>query len=631
MSTIRFVIHIAIFVLIAFIAVDSMAQKPGGGNRDFSSMPAEGIVTGKILDRSLDTPMEYANLVLYSMHDSSIVAGTVTNEDGTFRMEEVRYGRFYAIANFIGYNKTFINDIRISPKQKIVKLADIYLEPASTNLQGIEVVADRDHVEYKIDKKIVNVSQDILGAGGSAVSVLENIPSVQVDIEGNVSLRGTENFQVLVDGRPSVIQGSDALQQIPASTIDQIEIITNPSAKYDPDGVGGIINVILKKQKQPGINGVVNASIGSGNKYSTDFLLNYRAKHVNVFGGLDLNYREWQMKGNSEYETYLEDTIKYRNSEIKGKMNRRGYGIRAGLDYYLTDKTTLTLQGRYGYYGFGRDFTSTRYIFTEPLTTDDYSRSSSTSDRGGNYYRINLDFLHNFDNKGQKLEAMVYYSNRKTDDWDEQKDYITDENWNIIDDTPETIKSIGDEVDYELRLKADYTKPVGAEGRLEAGYQSRLNTENEVYTFFDYDHGTGDWIKNDQFSSVVDFKRNIHAVYGIYSNVWGTFGYQLGLRGEYTDRKFENSESKEAHIIDRFDYFPSVHLSKSFTGEHQVIVSYSRRIDRPRGRELDPFPNYMDPYNIRIGNPTLEPEYIDSYELGYQKRFFSGCRINGQS
>jgi len=482
------------------------------------------------------------------------------------------------------------------------------------------VVADRDHVEYKIDKKIVNVSQDILGAGGSAVSVLENIPSVQVDIEGNVSLRGTENFQVLVDGRPSVIQGSDALQQIPASTIDQIEIITNPSAKYDPDGVGGIINVILKKQKQPGINGVVNASIGSGNKYSTDFLLNYRTKHVNVFGGLDLNYREWQMKGNSEYETHLEDTINYRNSEIKGKMNRRGYGIRAGLDYYLTDKTTFTLQGRYGYYGFGRDFTSRRYIFTEPLTTNDYSRSSSISDRGGNYYRINLDFLHNFDNKGQKLEAMIYYSNRKTDDWDEQKDYITDENWNIVDDTPETIKSIEDEVDYELRLKADYTKPIGGEGRIEAGYQSRLNTENEVYTFLDYDYGTGDWIENDLFSSEVDFKRNIHAVYGIYSNVWGTFGYQLGLRGEYTDRKFENVESTEAHIIDRFDYFPSIHLSKSFTGEHQVIVSYSRRIDRPRGRELDPFPNYMDPYNIRIGNPVLEPEYIDSYELGYQKR-----------
>ena len=158
MITIRFIIRIAIFVLIPFIAIDSMAQNPGGGNRDFSSMPAEGIVIGKILDKSLNAPMEYANLVLYSMRDSSIVAGTVTNADGTFRMEKVQYGRFYAIANFIGYKKTFINDIRISPKQKIVELAHIYLEPASTNLQGIEVVADRDHVEYKIDKKIVNIA-----------------------------------------------------------------------------------------------------------------------------------------------------------------------------------------------------------------------------------------------------------------------------------------------------------------------------------------------------------------------------------------------------------------------------------------------------------------------------------------
>jgi len=611
-----------------FLVLFTFGQRPGSGGRDFSNMPAEGVVTGKIMEKSLDEPMEYANLVLYSMRDSSIVAGTVTDIEGNFKMEEVPYGRFYAVANFIGYNKVYIQDIKITPKQKVVELETIYLEPASTNLEGVEVVADKQHVEFKIDKKIVNVSQDLVGSTGSAVTVLENVPSIQVDIEGNVSLRGTENFQVLVDGKPSVIQGSDALQQIPASTIDHIEVITNPSAKYDPDGVGGIINVVLKKQKQPGLNGVVNASIATGNKYSTDFLLNYRTKHVNIFGGLDLNYREYQMEGESKYETYSYDSISnaidstnYRNSEMDGKMNRNGYGIRAGLDYYLTDKTTLTLQGRYGYRDRGRDFTSSRNIYTNPATTNEYSQTISESSRGGDYYRINLDLLHNFDSKGQKLEGSVYYANRKTDDWEESNDYETDENWNKINDSVTKIKTVEDEIDYELRLKADYTKPVGSEGKIEAGYQSRFNYENEVFTYQDYDFDAGNWLDNSEFSSEVDFKRNIHAIYGIYSNTWGTFGYQLGLRGEYTDRNIENVESKEAYVIDRFDYFPTVHISKEFKGDHLVLMSYSRRIDRPGGRELDPFPNYWGAYNVRMGNPSLEPEYIDSYEVGYQKRF----------
>ncbi len=616
-----------ILIFITLFSTMANGQRPGG-NKDFSNMPAEGILTGKVLEKSLDEPMEYANVVLYSMRDSSIVAGTVTDMDGNFKMEEVRYGRFYAIANFIGYNKVYIQDIKITPKQKMVELETIYLEAASTNLEGVEIVADKHHIEYKIDKKIVNVSQDLVGSTGSAVTVLENVPSVQVDIEGNVSLRGTENFQVLVDGKPSVIGGSDALQQIPASTIDHLEIITNPSAKYDPDGVGGIINVVLKEQKQPGLNGVVNASIGTGNKYEIDLLLNYRTKHVNIFGGLDLNYREHQMEGNTEYETYSYDSINglldstnYRNSEMEGKMSRRGYGIRGGLDYYLSDKTTLTLQGRYGYQDRGRDFTSSRYIYTEPVTFDEYSQTTSESNRGGNYYRINLDLLHNFDSKGQKLEGSVYYANRKTDDWEENYDYETDEDWNKINDSVTKIKTIEDEIDYELRLKADYTKPIGANGKLEAGYQSRFNFENEVYTFQDYDIDIGEWVDNPEYSNEADFKRNIHAVYGIYSGMWGTFGYQLGLRGEYTDRNIKNVATDTSYVIDRFDYFPTVHLSKEFKGDHQILMSYSRRIDRPGGRELDPFLNYWDAYNARMGNPALEPEYIDSYELGYQKRF----------
>lgn len=597
------------------------SQRPGGSGRDMSNMPADGILIGMINELGTNIPMEYANFVLYSMRDSSIVAGTVTNPDGSFILEGLRYGRYFAVANFIGYKKYYLHDIKITPKQKEVKLQDIYLEPASTNLEGVEIVADKAHIEYKIDKKIVNVSQDILAQGSSAVDVLENTPSVQVDIEGNVSLRGTSNFTVLIDGRPSVLEGSDALQQIPASTIENIEIITNPSAKYDPDGVGGIINVVLKKQKQPGVNGVINTSIGTGNKYKLDALLNYRTKNVNLFGGIDFNYREFTMDGHTEYETYKEDAISFRNSDMDGKMNRNGFGIKAGMDYYLTEKSTLTLSGRYGGYGFGRDFMSTNSIWTEPVTLNEYLLSESLSDRDGRYYNLNLNYITKFNKTGHQLEIMGYYSNKNGDDWKEQNDFITDVNWIKTEDDPESIRTTETENNNEFRVKADYSLPVGDEGKFEAGYQSRFDLENEKYIFNDFDYLINDWVENDEYTSEMDFKRNIHSIYGTYSNSWASWGYQAGIRGEYTDREIKNVESTEGYVIDRFDFFPTLHISKQFEGDHQVLASYSRRINRPRGRDLDPFVNYRDAYNVRMGNPALEPEYIDSYELGYQKRF----------
>ena len=610
-------IILAIGILFSF---NTIAQRPGGGQRDFSNMPAEGVVSGIVLEQGTEVPMEYANVVLYSMRDSSIIAGTVTDEKGRFKLEKVRYGRMYAITNFIGYEKTYTNNIKVTPKARVVDLGTIYLKPASTTIEGVEVVADKAHVEFKIDKKIVNVSQDIMAQGSSAVEVLENTPSVQVDIEGNVTMRGTSNFNVLIDGRPSVLKGSDALQQIPASSIDHIEIITNPSAKYDPDGVGGIINVVLKKQKSPGVNGVINASIASGNKYKFDALLNYRSKSFNVFGGVDVNYREFSMEGHSEYETYFDDTTNFRDSEREGKMNREGFGLKAGMDYFLTDKSTITLSGRYGGYGFGRDFTSTTALYSLPELRDEFTKSESESSRDGRYYRVNLNYVTKFDNNGHKLELLGYYSNKTGDDWEEQFDYETDEEWLSIDEFPITIKTTEDEVSNDYRVKADYTKPMGEEGKFEAGYQSRLNSETEKYIFEDFDHDLGEWVENDLYTSEVDFKRNIHSVYSTYSNTWGSWGYQAGLRGEYTDREIKNVMSTDEYVIDRFDYFPSIHLSKQFEGDHQVLASYSRRIDRPRGRELDPFLNYWDEYNVRQGNPGLEPEYIDSYELGYQKR-----------
>jgi hypothetical protein len=244
-----------------------------------------GRVRGIIVDSGTQQPMEYANIAIYNMRDSSLVTGGITNQNGQFDISGLGFGVYYAEANFIGYEKVSLPEIRIIPSSQVVDIGKLTLSASTFEMAGIDVVADRQRIEYQIDKKVINVSQDINAAGGTAVDVLENTPSVEVDIDGNVSLRGSTNFTVLIDGRPSVLSGTDALRQLPASVIDNIEIITNPSAKYDPDGMAGIINIVMKKNILAGFNGIVNAMVGTGDKYRTDLTLNYRTKKANLFLG----------------------------------------------------------------------------------------------------------------------------------------------------------------------------------------------------------------------------------------------------------------------------------------------------------------------------------------------------------
>jgi outer membrane receptor protein involved in Fe transport len=597
---------------------------PGGGQRsgmESAGMPKEGMITGRVLENGSGIPMEFVNIVLFRAKDSTMVTGTITDAAGKFSMKELPFGRFYLTANFIGYEKTIKDSLFINPQQKSMDIGTISLNIAATNLEGVEIVADRDRVTYQLDKKIVNVSQDLKSAGGTAIDVLENVPSVKVDIEGNVTMRGSGSFTVLIDGRPSVLEANDALQQIPAASIDHIEIITNPSVKFDPDGTAGIINVVTKKTKAAGLNGIVNASIGTNNKYSADALFNYRTGKVNLFAGAD--YRLWNMRaeGESENLTYSGDTTFYRITDSHNKMNRDGYGFKAGIDYFINDQATLTLSGKYGYYDFGRNRNGDMTFYSDPIMDQEYAHSKNSSEREGTYYEATANYVRKLDQKGQKLELMGFFSNRNGDDREEQEEFPTDSEWNPVGPAEDMVLTIETDNSFDYLIKADYTLPFNTVSKLEAGYQSRFYIDEELYDFYDFDTLYNSWTENELYSNDVDFRRDIHSLYSTYANEWKGFGFQLGLRGEYSYRSIKNVKSDEASVLDRFDLFPSIHISKGFLENQQVMLSYSRRINRVRAQMLDPFVSYMDPYNIRQGNPDLKDEYIDSYDLGYQYKF----------
>ncbi len=611
----------AAFLIGVFMATAGFAQRPSNEVPKTTTASSGGVIYGKVKDKSERVPMEYTNVVLYHLPDSALVNGTITGKDGSFRFKGVKKGNYYLKVHFIGFKIKTIGNIKITDASDEVKLSVIFLEPVASTLKGVEVKADRSRISYQVDKKVVNVTKDLMASAGSAIDVLENVPSVDVDLDGNVSLRGSSNFTVLINGRPSVLEGNDALQQIPASSIQRIEIITNPSAKYDPEGVGGILNIILKKDKNLGINGIINASAGTKNKYRGNALLGYRTKKLNAFVSADGSYRDFNMKVTSEDLTYRPDTTNYRYTTINGIRNRNGFGLNGGLDYYIDKKSTLSLSGKYGGYGFGMDNTSKRNIYTDPATTNDYSKSISHSDRWGHYYNVQGDFLHKFNDLGHQLEAFAYYSGRSSDDAENQSDYETDSLWNEYGMAPSSLRTSTLDTSYDLRVKLDYALPIGEKGKFEAGYQSRFYDENGNYIYETYDTLTGDWISNENYKNVVDFKRNIHSAYVSFKDVSKGFGYELGFRTEYTDRSVDNNNGKAPFIIKRFDFFPTVHLSYQLPKNYQVYTSYSRRINRPGQWSLNPFPMIIDPYNIRVGNPELEPEYIDSYELGLEKVF----------
>jgi hypothetical protein len=577
--------------------------------------PGNGTVKGVVRDAASSQPIEYANVVIYSARDSLLVTGVITDATGKFTLKKIPDGKYYLLIQFMGYSKKFVPGITLNEKKHEADLGTINLETSSINMKEVEVNGYKSNVVYKIDKKVVDLSQSNVEAGASGAEALRNVPGVSVDLDGNVTLRGSSNFIILVDGKPSTISGKDILKQIPASAIDKIELVTNPSAKYEAEGTAGIINVILKKGTQ-GFNGIVNAMAGMGEKYSADFLFNFKRQKISYFfGGYWRNtkikrFYSWDSKTihDSDTNSVDFDLIKYDHDKV--------VNFRTGFDYQFDSKNSISLSGEIGDQNTISDISYPQYKHIAD-TVNRYTMNKSILKNPWSYYYINLNYQHKFDTNGQVVFFNGYFSSGGGNSNNENEEQLSNTSGQLFNHYYDKSHVYQDIKDKEIQVKADYTLPIGKTQKIEAGLMAKFRPKSSVLISEYLDTNANIWLNNADFSNRFDFYHNIYAGYLTYSKSWKKFEFQAGLRCEYADRMLDLLTTSKKYPYEKFDVFPSVSLLRKFGKMGQLQASYSRRINRPEEGSLNPFPEFSTNTIMVAGNPALKPEYINSCELNY--------------
>lgn len=612
-SSRTYIIQIFLFFIFHFSTAQNWQQYKENASLQ---TPPKGKITGQIHDAQAGHAVEYAAISLYKVQDSTLVTGTVSNDKGRFEIEAL-YGEYNLKIEFISYNTHTIKNIILNQDKSVVDIGKVLLSSKITNLSEVEVSGEKNQVHLQIDKKVFNVEKDLSNIGGTAQDVLENVPSVSVDMDGKVSLRGSENVKILIDGKPSVLTGigsASALDQLPASSIESIEIITNPSAKYDAEGIAGIINIVLKREQQKGLNGLLNLTGAYPHDNNASAIFNYAKKKINVFGSYNISYAENPGIADHHRETTIDDSISFLDQN--GEFNRIGtsHNIRFGLDYKLNDKNTLSGSALFKT-SEKSNIHETRYRLYDYVNTIElYSRKMNgpVVNNGMDY---SLNFKKLFYRKAQILTVDAKYSTGN-----ETEDMRIIEEDNGTDVVPTNIlvlsqRSLTNQIQDNLIVQADYVQPLNQFGKLETGYKSSFKKIDKDYTIEEFNGSTGNWDYLSNISNHFIYSEDIHAVYGIYSNGFKNFNYQLGLRTEQSIVNSKLQETGEFFEKKYLNLFPTVHLTQEIKNNQKLQFSYSRRINRPSLHNLNPFNSYADPLNLWVGNPDLNPEFTHSLEL----------------
>lgn len=576
----------------------------------------QGVVVGKVVDAGSNTPIEYASVVLLSKQSSQMVSGIASDKNGEFALRGIPSGNYKLNITFVGFKKLELADVDVSESNPIVNLKVIKLQSDAVQLKESQVVGERSAVEFKIDKKVVNVSQNLAATGGTAVDVLQNQPSVQVDANGNLTLRGSGSFTVMVDGRPSVLQGTDALRQIPANIIDNIEIITNPSAKYDAEGMAGIINIVTKKTNLTSTSGMINSGVGSRDKYNGDFNFSYRNEDYNITVGGDAR-RFNNVQDISIDRFQFGTTGIFSTAELHQK--RDAYTARFGFDRFFSNKLTVGITGSYGYVDMNMNVLTNN--IARALNSSSAGNTTSTRDKNNitaEYFNSVFNVTNIFTPKVNDLYFEATFTTLRL-----PSDQITNENTSLAGGTSSAALR-GRENNtsrIDSRIKLNYKHNLAEKNTFEAGLQTNLFFKEMEIISKDYNNTSQQWIINKAFSNNFDFRNNIYSTYTTYTDQLLGLDYQAGLRLEYTDRKLDQITTKENFTYQKLHLFPSLNISKKLSDDQQIQFSYSRRIQRPFDQQLNPFSYFSDTYTTTGGNPYLLPSFTHSVELNYQKSF----------
>jgi len=575
----------------------------------------KGSLDGTIKDSTSFEPIEYALVSIHREKDSSVVGSIYTNEHGAFVLEEIPFGNYFLKVFADSYNVKYIRKVELSAQKPLKKFGNIALVGISgTDIEEIVIQADKNPLVTGIDKKVYNVGDDISVTGGTANDVLNNVPSVEIDQEGKISLRGDGNVTILIDGKPSTLSGGNGkslLDGLPAGSIERIEIVTNPSAKYDPDGTSGIINIVLKKNLKRGLNGNFQVSGATGNAYNASTGLSTRNTKYNLYGNYSFDYREGY-RNNYSYLTQLQnDTAHYLDQIRKGTDLSNTHTAKVGMDIYLNDRNTLSwnVTGNTG--------------LRERTGDQDNIRYTDYDDTTQFWRRVTSDPSHN-----QNIDAAVGYhldfkESRGTIDWNAYQSFSKADNLGYYtqDYLYPDASSYGQNLfSYEnnqyTTLSMDVVRIFKDKWRTETGLKAihrTMNVDSEMYT-----DSTGTMVFDSIGYFDYQYLERIYSGYGIIASTWKKFKYQVGVRLEQSYQEPQLLSTGENYLNKYFNVFPSAHTRYELSKGNEFSFGYSKRINRPNSESLNPFTSYADPYNLRRGNPSLSPEYIHSFDLGFE-------------
>lgn len=565
-------------------------------------------VTGKVIDKTTNQPLEYATVTFQNTKNPSDVAGGITDAKGEFQFE-INAGIYDVKVEFISFK---VIEMKQRNLLKDTNLGSFALEEDATMLNAVEVRQAVSTVSMKLDKKVYNVGQDMIVKGGTVSDVLDNVPSVSVDSDGTVSLRGNESVRILIDGRPSnAINMAEALRQIPADAIDKVEIITNPSARYDAEGGAGIINILLKKGKNQGINGVVTATGGNPETYGITGTVNFKNENINLFTTQGYNYRT--SPGNSMTDThYLSPNAQYRfiDERRNNERVREGYNGSFGFDWFLDE--TITWSNAFSYRNDSGNNPDNTFFYNY----DDNRNLISTRHRLNNQITSgeNVEYSTNFIKKFKKDGHQLTFDGNVSLNTDDDSAFIFD---NVNTDE----RTFNNQKQTTTQLQADYVLPIKENSRFEAGYRGSF-TENIVKFQSDsLNVATNQYETNFNLSNDFEYKENVNALYAQFGSKINKFSYLLGLRWEDSKINVNQLSTADYNTKKYNNFFPSAFLTYEISDETNISLSYSRRIQRPRGRFLNPFQNRSSDINVFQGNPDLDPAMTDAFDLGYLKKW----------